>query len=198
MNDKLTDGPTRHWTGAAQPLTGLVRIDGRVFRWMGSAPQALPAFRQTALEITATRTTYHFEEHGIRLDVNFLSPLLPNDLDLMSRPISYVTMTVAATDGAAHKVQLLFDASPVLAVDRPTQQVVWSRSRVQGMNVLRASNFQQPILEKSGDDLRIDWGSVLLAVPDQHGAASATQPQDLVESTFVSGKQLLDDDVDMP
>jgi len=66
------------------------------------------------------------------------------------------------------------------------------------MNVLRASNFQQPILEKSGDDLRIDWGSVLLAVPDQPGTASATQPQDLVESTFVSGKQLLDDDVDMP
>ncbi len=100
MSDKLTDGPTRHLTGAAQPLTGLVRIDGRVLRWMGSAPQALPAFRQTALEITATRTTYHFEEQGLKLDVSFLSPLLPNDLDLMSRPISYITMTVAATEAS--------------------------------------------------------------------------------------------------
>src|SRR5689334_4109142 len=72
MNDKLTDGPTRHWTGAAQPLTGLVRIDGRVFRWMGSAPQGLPAIRQTALEITATRTTYHFGEQGVKLYVSFL------------------------------------------------------------------------------------------------------------------------------
>ncbi len=198
MNDKLTDGPTRHWTGAPQPLTGLVRVDGQVFRWMGRSPQSSPAIQQTGFEITATRTTYHFEEHGIRLDVNFLSPLLPNDLDLMSRPISYVTMTVATTDGAPHKVQLLFDASPVLAVDRPTQQVVWSRSRLKGMNVLRASNFQQPILEKSGDDLRIDWGSVLLAVPDQPGASSVTQPQDLVESTFASGKDSLEDDVDMP
>jgi hypothetical protein len=165
---------------------------------MGRSPQSSPAIRQTGFEITATRTTYHFEDHGIRLDVNFLSPLLPSDLDLMSRPISYVTMTVAATDGAPHKVQLLFDASPVLAVDRPTEQVVWSRSRLKGMNVLRASNFQQPILEKSGDDLRIDWGSVLLAVPDQPGAASTTQSQDLVESTFASGKDSLEDDVDMP
>src|ERR1035438_477446 len=79
MNDKLTDGPTRHWTGAHQPLTGLVRVDGQVLRWMGSSPQTIPAIRQTSLEITATRTTYHFEDHGIRLDVSFLSPLLPND-----------------------------------------------------------------------------------------------------------------------
>jgi len=75
MNDKLTDGPTRHWTGAAQPLAGLVRIDGRVFRWMGNTPQAVPALRQTALEITATRTTHHFEEQGLKLEVSFLSPI---------------------------------------------------------------------------------------------------------------------------
>src|SRR5258708_2570618 len=152
MNDKLTDGATRHWTGAAQPLTGLVRIDGRVFRWMGSAPQALPAFRQTALEITATRTTYHFEEQGLKLDVSFLSPLLPGDLDLMSRPISYITMTVAATDGASHRVQVLFDASPVLAVDTPTQQAVWSRSRLTGSNSLQPTPFSQPAFEQSHHD----------------------------------------------
>ena len=198
MNDKLTDAPTRHWTGTPQPLTGLVRIDGHVFRWMGGSRQSTPAIRQTGLEITVTHTTYHFEEQGVRLDVSFLSPLLPNDLDLMSRPISYVTMRAAATDGASHKVQVLVGASPVLAVDTPTQQVVWSRSRLQGMNVLRASHFQQPVLEKSGDNLRIDWGSVLLAVPDQPGASQATLPQDLAESTFGSGKQLLEDDVDMP
>jgi hypothetical protein len=198
MTDKLTDGPTRHWTGALQPLTGLVRIDGQVFRWMGRSPRSTPAIQQSGLTISATRTTYSFDDRGVKLDVSFLSPLLPDDLDLMSRPISYVTMTVTATDGASHKVQILFDVSPVLAVDSPTQQVTWSRSRLQGMNVLRASDFQQPVLEKSGDDLRIDWGSVLLAVPDQPGATTATQRLDVVESTLASGKPILEDDLDMP
>ena len=146
MNDKLTDGPTRHWTGAVQPLIGLLRIDGEAFRWMGTWPQTIPSIGQTALEVTATKTTYRFEEAGVRLEVAFLSPLLPSDLDLMARPISYVSATIAATDRASHEVQLLFGVSPLLATDTPTQEVLWSRSRLKGMTVLRASNFRQPVL----------------------------------------------------
>src|SRR5277367_3563418 len=42
MSDELNAGPTRHWTGKVQRLTGLVRIDGSVFRWMGDAPRGTP------------------------------------------------------------------------------------------------------------------------------------------------------------
>ena len=111
----------------------------------------------------------------MRLEVSFLSPLLPDDPDVMSRPITYVTMTAQSTDSGPHKVQLLFEAGSELAVDTHTQEVTWSRSRLQGMSVLRASNFQQPVLEKSGDDLRIDWGYLLLAVPDQPDSYRAQQ-----------------------
>jgi hypothetical protein len=198
MNDNLTDGPTRHWTGAPQPLTGLVRIDGKTFRWMGAAPQSIPVIKQTSLEITPTRTIYHFEQEGVRLEVSFLSPLLPSDLDVLSRPISYVTMTGSAFDGAQHKLQFLFEVSSDLALDTYTEDVVWSRSRLSSMTVLRSSNFKQPVLEKSGDDLRIDWGFALLAVPDQPGAAASTQSADVVQSAFTTGKPLPSDEVDMP
>ena len=66
------------------------------------------------------------------------------------------------------------------------------------MTVLRSSNFKQPVLEKSGDDLRIDWGYALLAVPDQPGSAASTQSPDVVRSAFTAGKPLPADDVDMP
>jgi len=116
----------------------------------------------------------------------------------MSRPVTYINMTVRSKDAAAHSVQLLFAADASLAVDSGTQEVVWSRSRLKAMTVLRASDFEQPVLQKSGDDLRIDWGYLLLAVPDQAGASASTQSSDDVGSQFAAGKPLSLDDMDMP
>jgi hypothetical protein len=198
MNDHLTDAPTRHWTGRAQPLVGLIRIDGRAFRWMGDSPQSAPAMKQTRLEVTPTRTVYSFEEQGVRLEVSFLSPLLPSDLDLMSRPISYLSLSSGAIDGQPHSVQLLVEVSSLLAVDTYTQQVVWSRARLDGITLLRAADFDQPVLAKSGDNLRIDWGYVFLALPDQPGATAATELSSSLEQAFTSGKSFPTDDVDMP
>src|ERR1700757_3403406 len=64
MADKLTDVPTKHWSEAAQPLTGLIRIDGRSFRWMGTQPRQRPglprvdAMQQDGLEVTPLHTRY--------------------------------------------------------------------------------------------------------------------------------------------
>jgi hypothetical protein len=196
--DDLNGGPTRHWTGKAQRLTGLVRIDGSVFRWMGDSPRGVAALSQTGLRLTATHSVYQFTGQGISLEVAFLSPVLPSDPDLMSRPVTYITMTAHSQDASPHSVQLLFGADASLAVDSGTQEVVWSRSRLKGMTVLRASDFEQPVLQKSGDDLRIDWGSLLLALPDQAGASASTQLSDDVESQFAEGKALSFDDMDMP
>jgi hypothetical protein len=198
MSDHLNDGPTRHWTGKAQRLTGLVRIDGNVFRWMGEAPLSVAALAQTGVSVTPTRTVYQFAGQGVSLEVDFLSPLLPSDPDVMSRPVTYITMTARSTDAAPHSIQLLFASDAALAVDTATQDVVWSRSRLKAMTVLRASDFEQPVLQKSGDDLRIDWGYLMLAVPDQAGASASTQSSDDVDSQFASGKALSFDDMDMP
>src|SRR4029077_10833700 len=165
---------------------------------MGEAPRSAAALPQTALNVTPTCTVYQFTGQGVSLEVDFLSPLLPSDPDVMSRPVTYITMTVRSKDAASHSVQLLFAADASLAVDAGTQEVVWSRSRLNAITVLRASDFEQPVLQKSGDDLRIDWGSLLLAVPDQAGASVSTRLSDDVESQFAEGKALSFDDMDMP
>src|SRR5512133_1537111 len=73
--DRLTDEPTKHWTGADHSLVALLRVDGRTFRVAGTAPvgQFAP-LPQTGLEVWPTRTIYRFAGQGIALTLTFLTP----------------------------------------------------------------------------------------------------------------------------
>ena len=39
--DKLTDGDTRHWTNDEKPIEGLLRVDGKTYRFMGASERAM-------------------------------------------------------------------------------------------------------------------------------------------------------------
>ena len=174
MADKLTDDATRHWTGRVQALTSLVRVDGQTYRVMGREPEQVAALPQTRLQVLPTRTIYGFAGAGIRLTLTFLTPALPHDLEVLSRPASYITWEVQSADGRNHIVGVYFDASSDLVVNSPDQPVVWSRFELGGLKVLRIGSQQQPILEKHGDDLRIDWGYLYIAAPESGVSAAVT------------------------
>ena len=165
--DKLTDVDTTHWTGKTQRLGGQVTIDGKPFRFLGSErTESAPALAQTALEILPTRTIYTFAGEGISLKVTFLTPALPDDLDVLSRPVTYVTFEAAATDRQTHQVQVKFSASGELTVNTPDQKAIAGPVEgVGGLTVLRAGSTEQGVLAKRGDDIRIDWGYLYLAAP---------------------------------
>ena len=102
--DRLSDRPTTHWTGTPHSMSALVRIDGRAFRLMGHLPADVPALTQRSVTVLPLRTIYVFEGVGIELTLTFLSPMLPHDLELVSRPATYVTFQARATDGRSHDV----------------------------------------------------------------------------------------------
>jgi hypothetical protein len=163
--DLLTGSATKHWTGTDQPLNGLVRVDGATLRFLGDQPRGLAAMKQVGLELTPTRTMYQFEGAGIHLGLTFLTPALPGDLEVLSRPVTYVSFEARSIDGKDHEVTVDFAASSVIAVNTPEQKLGWSRVKLGGIDALRAGSLEQPVLEKSGDLLRIDWGYVYLAAP---------------------------------
>ncbi len=184
FTDRLTDGETRHWTGANYGLCGLVRIDGHTYRLIGSLPRDSPAMEQTGLQVLPTRTIYEFELAGIHLTLTWCSPLLPDDLDILARPVTYVTWDVRATDGTEHEVSLYFHAQAEWVVNTTDQPVVSARYRLADLDVVALGSQQQPVLEKSGDNLRIDWGHLYLAAPHADGAASALTDAETGRRTF--------------
>ncbi|MBS1822886.1 MAG: DUF4965 domain-containing protein [Acidobacteria bacterium] len=201
MSGKLTDTPVKHWTEVAQPIAGLIRIDGKTYRWMGTSPRgyygmpAIDAMEQSAVEITPLHSRYTFNGGGVELKVTFFSPLFPKDLDVMSRPVTYLSWSARATDGRQHKTDLMVDVDPLIAVDQPGQQVTWSRTHVQGLTVLSVGNKDQPTLHQSGDRVRIDWGYFHLAVPD----AAATALSYAAIPVFAADGNLPEaDDLTMP
>ena len=203
MADKLTDAPTRHWSEAEQQMSGLIRIDSKVFRWMGQQPrrrEEMPVVNpmdQTSLEITPLHTRYRFAAAGIALDVTFFTPSFPADLDVLSRPATYLSWKAQSTDGVAHQVQLMLDVSPQMAVNDNSQPVTWGRSHVKGLSLLSVGTRDQPTLHQSGDRIRIDWGYFHLAVPD--GVSAQSEISSNAMAQFAREGTLDDtDDLDMP
>ncbi len=197
--DRLTDTWSRHWTGKVQALCGLIRVDGKAMRFAGVQPDGIPAMRQTGLTVTPTRSIFQFEDGGVALTVEFCSPLLPDDLEILSRPVTYLTFGVRAVDGGTHMVELYTDITGEWAVDKPGQKVVWGRADQLGILGLKLGTKEQPVLEKKGDDLRIDWGHVYLAAPIAEGVRVVAAGAELSRDGFVRVGALPElDDLRMP
>lgn len=125
---------------------------------------------QTKRLMTATRTSYEFTcGNKVNLQVSFTSPLLMDDLKLLTRPVTYINYKVSSADGKKHQVKVFFSASTNLAVDRSVQEVTASQINSPGLSLLKAGTVAQPILQKKGDDVRIDWGYFYVALPKTEG-----------------------------
>ncbi|WP_413669449.1 glutaminase domain-containing protein [Mucilaginibacter sp. Mucisp86] len=125
---------------------------------------------QKNVEVKATQTVYNFAAGKVDLQLTFTSPLLLNDLNLLSRPVSYITYKVNANDGKNHAVKIFLGASSDIAVYQPTQAVSAQKYVTARLSVLKTGTVEQPVLQKGGDDMRIDWGYFYAATPKTAGA----------------------------
>jgi hypothetical protein len=94
-----------------------------------------------------------------------MTAALPDDLEVLSRPVTYVSYEFRSIDAREHDIALSFDASGELAVDRPAQEVEGTRETQGDLVALKIGSKEQAVLARKGDDIRIDWGYLYLAAP---------------------------------
>jgi hypothetical protein len=167
--DHLYDDFPRHWTGQRNALVGLLKIDGVWHRFMGRAePDAEryfnepPIIAQKSAEVFPLKTSYIFENEKVRLNLDFTSPLLLDDLYILSRPFSYIDYKIESVDGKEHELEIYIDISAEACVDKSLQKVRFSAHG----NSIFCECTEQNVLNRSGDDHRIDWGRLSLTSPD--------------------------------
>jgi len=196
--DHLTDKPTQHWTAREHSLISLVRVDGKTYRIMGAEPAGTPALPQVGLKVTPTRSIYDFEGANIHLTLTFMTPALPNDLDAMALPLSFITWEVKSMDGEKHAVSLYDSTSSQLAVNQPKQQVEWAREKAGELTALRVGTVDQRVLGSSGDNHRIDWGYAYAAASSRQSKAAIGAGGALVSAFVERGALPTQDDPRMP
>ncbi|NLZ37462.1 MAG: DUF4965 domain-containing protein [Clostridiales bacterium] len=178
--DKLYDSVPVHWTGKPNTLCGTVYIDGEGYRFMGLSD--LPAIEQTGCRINALSTKYKFENEKISLQVTFTTPLLPYDLQLMSRPVSYMRTEWEPLDDRTHDVSISVEATEEFCLNlrgqSPVEAEVVRFDEEDTVLGVRIGNTVQKPLNRSGDDIRIDWGWFYLAVTGENAAVSCGEYKD--------------------
>ena len=175
--DVLTDADSIHWSGARKPLTGTLCVDGQTFRFLGAGEA--PAMDTVCQDVTPTQTLAVLTAAGVRLTVRFTSPALPEDLDTLSTPITFVDFALEATDDRSHEATLRFAASDALCYDGDTRPAMLADTYALGaLNVAYTGQAQQKPLSHSGDHITIDWGYLYLAseadVTTEEGALALT------------------------
>ena len=150
----LNHRETKHWTGSPNDIFGIVDIDGEELQFVGTF-RKFKKIPQTSVDYDALSTSYTFENSKISLAVTFMTPLFPDDPDVMTRPVSYMTVTYKKIDPAVESVKVKIYVGDSLCLNRRREMPVdITPVEICGIPAIKMGAKEQNPLNRSGDDLR--------------------------------------------
>ena len=159
--DRLTDVETTHWSGKAQPLSILLKADGRTYRLCGREPMDVPVLPQVSCEVRALTSAYSFSDGSLSAKVLFTTPRMTDDLDVFSRPVTYVTVSVSGAETASVEAAI----SSAFATDDDGAKMLWVTNTLAGVQDVSVGRADSVPFSVRGDRRRADWGRVHLVGP---------------------------------
>ncbi len=187
-DENINFAPTELWSGTQKALLGIARIDGKPYLFLGYH-RDIKKIDQIALDIDALSTTAIFENESVSITAKFTSPVLPDDLYLLSRPVSYLELSYTSKDKKSHKVEFDVSLCEDFCLNKPWQNGVMYEETplANGVKGMRIGNLEQKPLNKSGDDIGIDWGYAHIAVSANNASVYAA---DTDSKTYIHGVSL--------
>ena len=193
------------WNGNIKAITGIARIDGNAYIFMGAPGNIGPTqmMKQTNLTVTPTKSIFTLQGGGVTLVVTFLSPVEANDIQKLSVPLSYIFARAQSNDGKSHAVSLYFDISGEWAHGDSNALINWGSTQVPHANgngnitTFTVTPNSPQVLAEVND--YPSWGTVVWATHNQLNLSIQSGQDTVVRSQFVSQGQLNNSmDPDMP
>ena len=176
-----------HAAGGSLLLEGRSRMKGKdVFVDMGVYRKIVREERypvaavQTSAQVLPMSTLYKFTCGPVELELKFTAPLFLDDLDLLSRPVNYISWSLKSLDGAKHDVGIRFEAGREVALDYATDEDATALAYEKNSLVYaRTACTEQNPVWKSGDNVRIDWGAFYMAAALGSSSAEVSPDGDI-------------------
>lgn len=158
--DRPTDTDTTHWTGKPITLSVVANVDGNDYRLIGKCDaDTIPAANMIAVDCNAFSTIYTYSINGAKITLKFTSPVIPDDLYMLSRPISYLEVTKESSDSRRHTVNVKVEMSEEICMNlKGNSEVEIEKIELGKYSSIKMGSKDQKVLERNGDDLRIEWG----------------------------------------
>lgn len=122
----------------------------------------LKVAEQTAVDVQAIQTHYTFTCGGVELKLSFTSPYLMNNLEILSRPINYISYQTKALDDKEHDVSIYFEMDPHKALGAGQSTQMYEKD---GLVMMKTGKENQKLWENKQRD-EPAWGYFYLGTKD--------------------------------
>ncbi len=98
----VNEGNLRAWFGGEKHVYGFLKTAGKTYGIFGNAADfaacGVEKAEQLSLAVTAFTTDYAFRAGNVTLKLRCVSPLLPDDVSLLSLPVCYLEYEISGGD----------------------------------------------------------------------------------------------------
>jgi hypothetical protein len=192
ITDNLYGDVIRHWTNKEFPILGVIKVDSQTYRFMGTESSSEQNYfnltaTQTSVTVLPMQTIYTFKCGFVTLKVTFTAPLFLDNLDLLSRPVNYISYEVESLNKQNHDIKVYFQASPLWALESINDNSTADKFTDGDLAFVQTGNTKQAYLNASGDDIRINWGYFYMA-GDKKNTTTSFGTKNSLKSSFIQNK----------